>query len=128
MIGPETDGTNRMMKSLSAMLTGLFMIGATLPALAEGAGESSNRGRVPEAVANGTERSSDLLLAHKVKLRLPSALIGDEDAQTPKFSIELGYGRSLPPLLGMAAPMNLPKEFGGRTDQSAIKANVTMGF
>lgn len=116
------------MKSLSAMLTALFMAFAALTASAQGDGMPGIQTSAPEPVAKDPARGSNLPLAHKVKLGLPPALTGDASAEAPKLSIELGYGKSPPPPLGSAAPANLPGEYWGHTSQRAIKANVSLGF
>jgi len=128
MIQPATEKPNRMMKSLPAALAALFLAVAALPALAQGDGQSGIQGRGLEPVANGIERGSALLPAHTVRLGLPSALIGDENAQARKLSLELGYGQSLPPPVGLVPRTNLPEEFRGRSDQIAVKANITLSF
>jgi len=130
MTQPSTERRNRKMKSLPAVLTALFMAGAAVPVLAQGGGESGIQVRGLETVSNGNgiERGGALLLAHTVRLGLPPALMGDENAPAPRLSIELGYGQSMLPPLGLVSRPNLPEEFRGRADQIGIKANVTMGF
>jgi hypothetical protein len=70
----------------------------------------------------------DTLLAHRLKLNLPSLLPESAAAEVPRVTVELGYGRALPPFLGVTAPTALPDEFGSPARQSAIKANITLGF
>ena len=62
--------------------------------------------------------------AHRMKLDVPSSLIGDQTAAAPKLSIELGYGGA-PPLDPTA---RLPNGPWGHTDLRAVKAGVTFGF
>ena len=61
---------------------------------------------------------------HRAKLELPPALIGEQSAAAPKFSIEFGYGA--PPLA--ASPAFAQGALGGRTELRAAKVGVTFGF
>jgi hypothetical protein len=128
MIGTAPRKLNHAMKSLPAMLTALVLGGAALPALAQGDAVPGLQFRAPEPVAPVTARRSDLFVEHKVRLGMPPALTGEQSADAPKFSVELGYGKASPPLLGSAGLATLPEEFWGRTDQRAVKANLNFGF
>jgi hypothetical protein len=119
---------NHAMKSLPAALTALALVAAALPALAQGDGVPGLQIRPPEPAPSDAARNSDLFLAHRLRLGVPPALTGDDNADAPKLSIELGYGKSPPPLLGATLPSNLPEEFWGRGDQRSVKANLSLGF
>jgi hypothetical protein len=97
----------RLVKSLPGLLVALVFVAVTQPALA---------------------LEGDTLLAHRLKLNLPSLLPESAAAEVPRVTVELGYGRALPPFLGVTAPTALPDEFGSPARQSAIKANITLGF
>jgi hypothetical protein len=111
-----------------AMLTALVLATAALPAWAEDKSAPGLQFRAPEPAATVTTRRSDLFVEHKLRLGMPPALTGEQSADAPKLSIELGYGKSPPPLLGSAGLATLPEEFWGRTDQRAVKANLNFGF
>lgn len=127
MINTVLSALTRVTKSLPALLAALVIGGAALPALAQDNSAPSLQWRPPEQAAPVAAERSDLLLAHKVKLGLPP-LIDDEALQAPKLSVELGYGRALPPLIGTASPSAVPEQFWGPAGQRAIKANLSMGF
>lgn len=107
MFRPAPQRLPRLIKSLPGLLAALVFIVAAQPALAF---------------------DGDTPLAHRLKLNLPSLLPARAAADVPKISVELGYGRALPPFRGVTAPTALPGEFGSPARQSAIKANITLGF
>ena len=100
---------------------------ATLPARSHAEDKSPFAAHAQEQAGDRNSLGSDLLLQHRVRFSLPAGLIGDEGAASA-LSLDLGHGRSLPPAFGSAPNTNLPKEFWGRDRQSAIKANLTLGF
>lgn len=107
MFSPASQHLPRLFKSLPGLLAVLVFIAVAQPALA---------------------LDGDTLLAHRLKLNLPSLLPENAAAEVPKVTVELGYGRALPPFLGVTAPTALPDEFGSPARQSTIKANITLGF
>jgi hypothetical protein len=119
---------NHALKTLPAMLAALVLASAAAPAFAEGDGVPGRQNRAPDLTVDAPVSGSDLALAHKLRLGLPSALTGEQSADAPKFSIELGYGKSAPPTAGAAGPAKLPQEYWGRADERAVKANLSLGF
>lgn len=128
MIEVVSQKPRRLTKGLPAVVVALFMAGLAIPAWAESDRAPGPEGRAPAFAASDSKPNGDLPLAHKVKLALPPALIGDGTAATPKLSFELGYGKPTQSSLGGASHGNLPAEFWGPRDQLGIKASVTMGF
>ena len=107
MFRPALQHLPRLIKSLPGLAVAFLFVVAVQPALA---------------------LDGDTPLAHRLKLNLPSLLPQNAAAEVPKVTVELGYGRALPPFLGVTAPTALPDEFGSPARQSAIKANITLGF